>query len=209
MVTSPELIKAKQERRLVRFSRRFEDYKVRGYVLDVGPRFFLLLLLNDRIWFDGFECFRVGDVREFMADPHVRFAEAALRKREECRPRSPRVELGSIEGLLLTANRHFPVVTIHCERLDPEVCYIGRVLGVERGHVSLLEIQPGAIWDAIPNEYRLRDITRVSFGGDYEDALSMIGGDPRAANPAHALDGGMPLGPNAKRSCPAASDVRR
>jgi hypothetical protein len=178
MVTSSELLKAARDRQLVRFSRRFEDDTVRGYIIGVGPVFFLILLVSDRIWFDGFECFRATDVRGFEADPYARFAETALRKRGERRPKSPRIDLGTIEGLLLTANRNFPLVTIHCERLDPEVCYIGRVVGVERGRVSLLEIQPGAVWDSIPSAYGLKDITRVGFGGDYEDALSIVGGEP-------------------------------
>ena len=184
MATSSELLKAMRDRSLVRFSRRFEDSTVAGYVMDVGPRFFLLLLGSDRIWFDGFECFRTSDVREFGVDPHTRFVEAVLRKRGERKPRTPPIDLVSMEKLLLTANRHFPLVTIHCERLDPDVCYIGRVVSVERGRVSLREIQQGAIWDFTPNEYRLRDITRVNFGGDYEDALAIVGGEaPRGTPP--------------------------
>jgi hypothetical protein len=178
MAASSRLEKAARDRLLVQFSRRFEDTKVRGYVLDVGPRFFLLLLLSDRIWFDGFECFRISDVRELMADPHADFVEAALLKRGQRKPRTPRVDLASIEQLLLTANRHFPLVTIHSERLDPEVCYIGRVLGVQGGRASLLEISPGAVWEPTPSEYRLREITRVGFGADYEDALAAVGGPP-------------------------------
>lgn len=42
--------------------------------------------------------------------------------------------------------------------------------------VSLLEIGPGASWDDQPNEYKLRDITRIDFGGDYEQALHLVGG---------------------------------
>ncbi|NLY00001.1 MAG: hypothetical protein GXY83_28215 [Rhodopirellula sp.] len=78
---------------------------MRGYVLDVGPKFFLLALVSDRIWFDGFECFRVGDVRGFEPDPHARFAESALKKRQERKPRKPRVSVRSIEELLVSAGR--------------------------------------------------------------------------------------------------------
>lgn len=174
-----------RDRSLVRFSRRFEDTTVRGYVLDVGPRFFVLLLLSDGVWFDGFECFRISDVRDFRGEPHASFAEAVLRKRGERRPRSPRIDLGSLERLLLTANRRFPLLTICCERVDPDVCHIGRVVRVDRGQVSLLEIRPGAVWETAPTVYRLRSITRVCFGGDYEDALALVGGEaPEAANPS-------------------------
>ena len=174
-----------RKRLLVRFDRRFEDSSVRGYVLDVGPKFFLLALVSDRIWFDGFECFRVGDVRRLRPDPHARFAESALRKRRDRLPPKPRVSVRSIEELLVSASRLFPLVTVHREAVDPDVCWIGRILGVERSRVSLLEITPDATWEEKPKSFRLSEITRVNFGGDYESALHLVGGDPgQAIKPA-------------------------
>jgi hypothetical protein len=169
-----------RQRQLVRFSRRFEESSVRGYVLEVGPKFFLLALVSDRLWFDGFECFRIADVSKIRPDPYAAFAEAALKKRGERVPKKPRLRLDDIENLLLSASRAFPLVTIHQEKVDPDVCWIGRVKGVQRGQVSLLEINPDASWDAEPNDYRVSEITRVNFGGDYENALHLVGGDPAA-----------------------------
>ena len=170
-----------RKRQFVRFDRRFEDSAVRGYVLDVGPKFFLLALVSDRIWFDGFECFRVGDVRGLRPDPHARFAESALRKRRDPLPPKPRVNVRSIEELLVSAGRLFPLVTVHREAVGPEICWIGRILGVERSRVSLLEITPDATWEEKPESFRLSEITRVNFGGDYETALQLVGGDPAQA----------------------------
>jgi hypothetical protein len=81
---------------------------------------------------------------------------------------------------LLSAGRAFPLVTIHREQVDPDVCWIGRVQGLDRGRVSLLEIGPDAQWDDFPEEYRVKEITRVNFGGEYEGALHLVGGDPAA-----------------------------
>jgi hypothetical protein len=177
---SSQLTDAMRNKRFVRLSRRFEDSAVRGYVLDVGPQFFLLALVSDRIWFDGFECFRISDIKHLRPDPYSPFAEAALKKRGESRPKKPRVSVASIEKLLLSASRAFPLVTIHREKVDPDACWIGRILGVHRGSVSLLEIDPQAAWEDTPILYRLSQITRVNFGGDYENALHLIGGDPPA-----------------------------
>ena len=124
--------KALCARRLVRLRRRFEKSSIRGYVLDIGPTFFLLALVSDHIWFDGFECFRIRDLRDVRPDPYARFAESALKKRHERRPKKPQVSVANIEKLLLSANRLFPLVTIHREQVNPDVCWIGRVLGVER-----------------------------------------------------------------------------
>jgi hypothetical protein len=163
---------------LVRFSRRFEDSTVRGYVLDIGPQFFLLALVSDRIWFDGFECFRIKDVNKVKLDPYAKFVKAAMKRRGERRLKRPRVSVEGTKELLLSASRAFPLVAIHREQDDPDVCWIGRVLGVNRGRVSLLEINPDATWDDTPTEHRLSEITCVNFGGDYENALYLVGGDP-------------------------------
>jgi hypothetical protein len=77
-----------------------------------------------------------------------------------------------------SASRAFPLVTIQREQIDRNVCSIGRVLGVKRGRLSLLQINPHATWDEKPTEYRLSEITRVNFGGDYENALYLVGGNP-------------------------------
>ena len=64
------------------------------------------------------------------------------------------------------------------------MCNIGRVVAIDRGRVSLLEINPGATWDAEPVEYPMREITRVGFGADYENALHLVGGSPPALSDA-------------------------
>ena len=179
MRRSSKLDLALRNRLLVKFTRPFEQGSICGYVLDIGPRFFLLALVEDACRFNGFQCLRLSDVRELEA-PHkyASFAEAALKKRGQRIPAKPRVSMTNIEGLLKSASRVFPLVTIYREVLHPDICYIGRVEHVERGGVSLLEIGPDAKWDSRPTEYRLKDITRVDFGGAYEDALILVGGLP-------------------------------
>ena len=165
-------------RRFVRFSRRFEKHTVRGYVLDVGPQFFLLALVSDRIWYDGFECFRISDVSKLRPDPYGPFVEQALRARGEKWPRKPRISLKNIQELVLTAGRAFPLVAIHREKIDPDVCWIGRVVEVTPEIVRILELGPDAVWETMPEEYRLKEITHVNFGGDYENALYLVSGEP-------------------------------
>jgi len=170
---------AVRRRQLIRFWRPFEEGSVHGYVLAAGPQWFLLALVGDGIRFNGFQCFRRRDVRNLqMPHSHVRFVEAALRKRGERVPRRPRVNVLSLEGLLRSANRLFPLVTIHREQVDPGACWIGRVRDVDKKRVAMLEIDPDACWHHAPTDYRLSEITRVDFGGDYEDALSIVGGSP-------------------------------
>lgn len=173
-----QLRKAMRERQLVRFKSRFEQSKIRGYVRAVGPRFFLLAVVSDRLHFDGHECFRIADINGLQPDPYGAFAEAALKKRGEKLGRAPRIDLSDIAAILRSAAKASPLVTIHIEKIDPDVCYIGRVHRIDDKRVVLREIRPDASWWPEPYAYRLRDITRVNFGGDYEDALTLVGGKP-------------------------------
>ena len=176
---STKLAAALRDKTLVKFARprAYRDGSVNGYVLDVGPRWFLLALVGEGIRFNGFQCFPLSDVRELQVPhPYAAFAEAALKKRRERLPRKPRVRLDGLDALLVSAGRAFPLVTIHREKVDPDYCEIGRVVHVNGGRLSLLEINPDATWDAEPKQYRLRDITRVDFGGEYEEALHLVGG---------------------------------
>jgi len=127
---------------------------------------------------DGFQCYRISDIKTMTPEPYAEFAEAALKKRGERKQKKPRVSLASIEKLLCSANCAFPLVTIHREKIKPNVCWIGQVVQVRRGRLSLLEIGPDAKWDEEPTEYKVDEITRVDFGGGYEDALRLVGGKP-------------------------------
>jgi hypothetical protein len=179
-IIKSELARAHRERLLVRFTRPFEGGTFCGYVLDVGPRFFLLLIVgDDGVRFNGFSCLRLTDVRKLNV-PHkyANFLLAAQKKLKEKAPRKPPVAVGNVESLLISANRKFPLVTIHRETVDPEICHIGRVVGVKGNYVLLLEIGPDATWDKKPTSYRLAEITRVDFGGQYEEALHLVGGSP-------------------------------
>jgi hypothetical protein len=178
--TASQLARFMHSRQFVRFTRRFEQASVRGYVLDVGPKFFLLAVESDQVRFDGFCCFRARDVKNLRRDPYAAFAEAAFKKLKEPMPKKPKVSVSSIEELLLSANRAFPVLTIHRETVDPEVCWIGKIKEIQRGQVALLEIGPDAKWDRKPTFYKMNEITAVEFGGEYERALHLVGGNPPA-----------------------------
>jgi hypothetical protein len=176
--TSEQLLAAHEDGLLVRLSRAFEEIAIRGYVLDVGPKFFVLGLVNDRLWLDGYECFRVRDIRQVRPDPYAAFAEAALRARDQERPRISPVSVEDLEELLRSAGEAFPLVTLSKERIDPGVCSVGRVAEVTRTRVMLQEIGPDAIWEDFLSPHRLADVTRVNFGGSYESALYLVGREP-------------------------------
>ncbi len=172
-----QLALALRDKVLVRFASALDRGTVNGYVLDIGPQFFLIALVSDGLRLNGFQCYRLSDVRKLQVpDKYARFHQEALRRRGQRIPKKPPVVVNSLAELLLTANRAFPLVTIHRERIDASAGWIGRIVDLRNGRVTLLEIEPDAAWDDELETYRLSEITRVDFGGDYEDALHLVGG---------------------------------
>lgn len=99
------------------------------------------------------------DIIAIEDDPNALFIETALARRGETSGKTPPVSLESIEDLLETAGRAFRLITIHCEGIDPEVCYIGNVHEIADGHLVMREITPAAEWDAGLERHPTADIT--------------------------------------------------
>jgi hypothetical protein len=170
-----KLAAAVTNRSLVRVSREVEPGAAHGYVINTSEHWLLLLLVGDGISYAGFQAFRLRDVTSLEApSPHAAFYEAVLRKRGLRRPKTPKLNLASTQELIRSAGKRFPLVTIHREKADPDVCHIGQVVSSSPTSVSLLEVTPDATWDEGPTTYRLAQITRVDFGGPYEEALALV-----------------------------------
>ena len=143
----------------------------------MGPQLFAMLVLGEDLRFNGFQVFKRREMTRLEV-PHKRsaFLESSLRLRRLTRPPKPRIRVDTLGAVLASASRAFPLVTIHRERTDQGACHIGRIAALDYQRVALIEINPGAEWDSQPTLYRLSEITRVDFGGGYEDALALVGG---------------------------------
>ncbi len=79
---------------------------------------------------------------------------------------------------MLEASHNYPLVTVYTEKIDPEISFIGRVVEFTEQEIELLGISPAGQWYAAPDRFKFKDITHIEFGGDYEDALFLVGGEP-------------------------------
>jgi hypothetical protein len=150
-----------------------------AYVVATGSELVLLLCISNQIRFDGFMVVRIRDITELEAPhEHSDFVEEALRRRGESVPSAPEVDLTSIEATIRTAAKLHPLLVLHREKVDSEVCHIGAVVNVSSDSVGLLEIDPDAEWADQPTTYALSEVTKLEFGGGYEEALALVGGEP-------------------------------
>ena len=80
-----------------------------------------------------------------------------------------------LTGLLASVGEHYPLVTVSCERTEPDVCYVGRVTEVQDHHFTLHELSTEAEW-LDERRYRAADVSRLDFDGGYERALALVAG---------------------------------
>ncbi len=152
---------------------------VEGFVVTVGDEWLLLAVLAPTIHFDGYTALRLRDLAEVeLLDAQEGFVGRALKARGEWPPVRVEVPLDDVADLIQGAASVAPLVTLHLEKDDPTVCHVGRPTRLTRRRVHLLDITPSAQWRDRPRRWALSTITRVDFGGQYEQALSLVGGEP-------------------------------
>ncbi len=174
-----QLLRALTTRTLVRIERSLENCFVDGYVVALAKKWFVMQVLGDGITFIGYQTYRVKDLSAFVSPaPHAAFQEAVIQKRKLRRIIPRGLDLSSTSALLSSANAKFPLITIQREEQDPEVCHIGRIAAISRTSVKFHEVTPNATWETGRSTYPLAQITRVDFGGSYEEALALIAGPP-------------------------------
>jgi hypothetical protein len=146
-----------------------------GFVVGLSKK---LVVLHDvdinSFVLNGYKCFRLADVAhgEAIGAPD-QFIGRAVRL-QGLEPTEPEgIDCSTVTRLLRTAGSHYPLVTIHLERMDPDGCYVGEVTKVGRKWLTLRKISAKAVW-LRTGRFRIDDITRVDFGGGYERMLLLV-----------------------------------
>ncbi|MCU7730062.1 hypothetical protein ODJ79_40645 [Actinoplanes sp. KI2] len=139
----------------------------------------LMAVVDDGIRLNGFAALRSADVVAVKSRPTGGFVGKALALQGTWPPTAPpNVDLTEIRKLVASVAEHFSLITLHLERSTPDACFIGRLVGIRKRAIGIREVSPQATWDPRPTKWRLRKITRIDFGGAYENALYAVAGDP-------------------------------
>jgi hypothetical protein len=167
------LDRAAADRALVRVHRKpVPDWPDEGFVVGLGADWALLHLVDDGLDLDGYLAFRCADAID------VKRLEGGLAARVlEARGQNPvplpDVALVDLRALLTSAQTQFPLVSVHVERLSPDACYIGRLTDSDDERFTLDTVDTEGRWEG-SQQYALADVTRVEFGGRYEDGLALV-----------------------------------
>ena len=157
-----------------------------GFVLDVRRGLLQFLVLGSSYYLDGISIFSLSDIDRYRKlTERAEMLDYVLRYRHGDGYLSQNgCKFGGLkEFSFKEIHQHYPLVTIHREHIDPGVCNIGRVVGITKKKFELEEIDPNGEWDERTERYRFKDITQVSFGGRYEEALWMYANREKTSTP--------------------------
>jgi len=158
---------------------------IEGFVLTRTKTWVLLAKLSAQIDLDGWAAIRTKDIQAVTIYPAEDcFEIKVLQARAQWPTTIPAgLDLSTAADILSSASDTYPMVTVHREFERPDVCWIGAVRRLEAETLSLLEVNVGGGWARKPRRFDVEDISRVEFGGGYEDALLLVSGPaPRPAN---------------------------
>lgn len=160
------LQEAWREGSLVKIKRDHFDDSDNGFVIDISAGWLLVHYFDaDFFQFDGYSAVRLRDITG--VEKNTSWIPRACREKGLEPTLQPDVLIADLPGLLSSVNSHHPVLGIEREAIDPDTLHIGRVKKLRSKAVVLHEIGRQAEWHSDNTAYRLKDITRVTFGSTY------------------------------------------
>jgi hypothetical protein len=144
-----------------------------GFVVDFSADLILFHVLDTDVFeLNGYSVIHAADVKKYRAFNRSEFWLARAVRRFGLTPVHPSgISLSSLPDLLKSTAERFPLITIHMPKRNPDVCYIGDLLSLDKTTFTIDDLDSRANWTG-PRRFRYDDVTRVDFGGGYEKALA-------------------------------------
>lgn len=173
---------AEQKMLLVHIRRWIPDAdRLEGFVVGVGKKWVALQCLSDRVEFDGWQLLRVKDIQAVSVDPDPNcFEVKALKARSLWPPTAPELNLDDVVDVLSAVTAVAPMISVFDEFDRSDVCWIGAVRALDESKLRLLQVNTRGGWARKPRSFDPADVTRIDFGGGYEEALGLVAGLPPA-----------------------------
>jgi hypothetical protein len=140
-----------------------------GAILDVGPDSLLVHRFDDEsMKFTGWSLILLEALNRYR--PNTSFVSEFV-KAKRLRPKIPReADLTSLSSTLQWLQSSWPVVIVHRQVRFPDEVQVGSIAALTSKTMTLDLIDTDAQWSG-SYRIRLNEITRIDFGGHYEDAL--------------------------------------
>ena len=144
-----------------------------GFIVGFSDELILFHVLGtDTFGLNGYSAIRTADVKDYRDFNKDEFWQNRATRHFKLSPVRPAgILLTSVPELLASLSKQYPLITIHPERTKPGICYIGPLLSMTEATFTIDDLDCNAEWTG-PRRLKFTDVTRVDFGGGYEEALA-------------------------------------
>jgi len=148
--------------------------KISGFVVDVSESLILLQRCDwDTFQLNGYSVIRNDEVAGYRFFDKKQWWQFRAVQHFKLIPKAPAgISVSSLPTLLESVAKIFPLVTIHQEKINAKVCYIGKLTAMRRKTFTIEDLNCNAEWTG-SRRLKFSDVTLVDFGGGYENALAV------------------------------------
>ncbi len=148
---------------------------ISGYVVAIGNEWVVVATQTDGRVPNGFELLRIKYISSvFTRGPEDSISRRVLETRGDWPPPSLDVNLDDTRELLRQLGEQFALLSFHLERRWPDMTWVGSVCSVDDTFLGYHAIDPQAVWDKEVDTFKLRRLTRITAGDDYQDSLLLV-----------------------------------
>jgi hypothetical protein len=178
----PSILKRYNRRHLLEVRSRIKGIgSTVGFVIGYSKELALFHVLDtDMFRLNGYSVIRLDDVKDYRTFDKSQYWQNRAVRRFHLNPVTPAgVLLNSLPELLQSIAKRHPLITFECERTKPNICYIGTLLSMTETTCTIDDLNSNAEWTG-PRRLKFADITRISFGDGYSEALAATAPKPRS-----------------------------
>lgn len=158
-----------------------EDSVLSGFVVDVSDKLAIIQYVSDAFRADGYCIVRNDNITacNLFDDPNC-FKLRALRLTGVRFKKLRGIDISDWTTAIKSAGAVYPLLVVHREAVDNTTCLVGRLVDTTSQTITLQTITSTAVWE---HKTRLLSgqITRLDFGGGYEEALWKVASENGSA----------------------------
>ena len=145
-----------------------------GFVVDATEDLVLVHFFDSEAFcLTGYEVLRQRDIRSYCFFDDPRYWRFRALRRLKIRPTAPiGISLASIPELLASVAKRYPLLSVHHERRDRRITYVGPIVGMAERSFTIEDANFHGEWTG-PRRMRYDDVTRVCFDSGYLRASAM------------------------------------
>ena len=168
------IFKKAKMRHLFEVERRLKNVgSISGFIVDFSDSLVLFHTLEtDTFRLNGYSVIRTEDISHYRVFRRAEYWQVRAVSHFCLKPIRPAgISLTTVPDLLKSIAKHYPLITLHSEKANPDVCFIGALTSMMERTFTIENLDCNGEWGGL-RRMKFSDVTRVDFGGGYENALA-------------------------------------